>query len=88
MDAVGRHNEAVICNIWEAAAVLSAPCNREHFFFARLFQRINQIWRFAAGTNRQRHVSRLAEQTQLIYEYARKIDVVAHCRHRGGIVHQ
>ena len=57
-------------------------------FLARLFQRINQVGRFAAGADCQRHVARLAEQAQLIDEYARVIGVVADCGHGRDVGHQ
>src|SRR4029077_19672973 len=88
VDAVRRHDETVIRDLGETATVFSAPRDGEHLFFARFFERVDQIWRFAAGTNRKRHVPLLTEQTQLIDEDPGKIDVVAYCSHCGCIIHQ
>ena len=60
VNAIGRDDETVIGDLGETSPILSAPRDRKHLFFARFFERINEVWRLATGAYRQRHVARLA----------------------------
>src|SRR6185437_451825 len=88
VNAIGRHNERIIGEFREPPAVFSNPRDREQLPFAGGFHRINQVRRFSARAHRQRHVSRLREQFELVHEHARIILVVADGRHRADIRHQ
>jgi hypothetical protein len=77
MNAIRRNHKTVIDHIGELPAILAKPRDRQHLLFARRLERVDQIRRFAAGADRQRHIARLTEQVQLVHKHARKVRVVA-----------
>src|SRR6516225_9755358 len=88
MDAVGRHDETVIRDLWKAAAVLARESYRQDLFFARCLQRVNQIGRLTAGAEYHCHVTRLAQQPKLIDEDPSKVNVITDRGHGCDIGHQ
>lgn len=88
VNAVGGDNETVVGQFGKSATVFAGPCDREHLSIAGFFERINEVWRFAAGADHQRHVAGLGLYPQLVDVNARVIDVVSDRGQGGDIGHQ
>src|SRR5438552_13935750 len=77
MNAVGRNDQAVVCNVRKAPTVLAGEGDRHEASASRRFEGIYQIGGFAARADCQSHVAGLTDEADLVDEDTREIEVIA-----------
>src|SRR5215813_7083022 len=85
MDTERWHDEAVLRNAPQPAAVLSCKCNRHQTTVTCSLERINQIRRLSTRADRESHIVCLAQKPELINKDPGEIEIVADGRHRRNV---
>ena len=84
MDAIGRHDEAIIGDLRKAAAIFAREGDSQHLLFPRRFESIDEIGGLAAGAEDHRDIVRRGLQAELVDVDPGEIEVVADRGHGNG----